>query len=190
MSVIHKVADSLAEQIYQAAPDKTNKEIVQYFFIRIFTQAVFFLFLIPLALLLHIDIAVTVIVLVSYMVLRRCWGGAHLENDIACLALSIITVLLAAWLATLIEVTITAILMFYMVSFLIVKWTDVVDSPAKRIVKLRSKFRRQGLITLTILFALNTVLFFMPKASVFCTAVLLGAGMEMVSLIIGKLTYK
>lgn len=189
MQIIDKLADKLSHQVVQASPDKVDVEIVRYFLIRVFNQLIFWVIVVPLAILFNIALLAVLAVLLSFYPLRRCWGGAHLQNDTACLFVSVVTTLLAAWIATLILINIIIVLISYSIAFLIVTWTDVVDSPAKPIVKLRAEFRRQGYITLVALMILNSLFLFwgMP---VIASALLLGTASSIISVIIGKIMYR
>ncbi len=189
MSIFDKVAGGIATKIVEASPD-TDKEVVQYFFVRVFNQAVFYSIVLFLAFLLQYKFSVLITAWISYYLMRRCWGGSHLESEIACLITTIVLTLFSTWLAMNININIIVIVLFYVVTFFIVRWTDVIDNPAKRIVKLRSKFRKQGYITLTLLFLVNTIIYFIPDMRMFSNAVLIGASLEVINLIIGKLTYK
>ncbi len=187
MSIFDKAAGDIATKIVEASPD-TDKEIVQYFFIRVFNQVVFYSIVLVLTFLLQYKFSVLFTAWISYYLMRRCWGGSHLESEIACLITTIICTLFATWLAMTIRINIFVIVLFYVATFFIVNWTDVVDSPAKRIVKLRAKFRKQGYITLTLLFLVNTIIYFIPEMGLYSNAVVIGVSLEVISLLIGKLT--
>ncbi len=189
MQIIDKVALQLSHQIVQASPNKVDAQVVRYFLIRVLTQLMFWVIIILIAILLNIGLLTVLAVLITFYPLRRCWGGAHLQNDTACLFVSIITTLLAAWIAAFMWVNIPAVLVSYLIAFLIVTCTDVVDSPDKPIVKLRSKFRRQGYITLIILLIINILTLFWGT-DIIASALLLGVASEMISVVIGKIMYQ
>lgn len=186
MSIINDVAGKLSDRIGQESNNNLDIEVVKYFYIRLFNNLIFYIIFIPLAIMLHLNLLAYLFVMGSYYALRRCWGGAHIKSDIGCLILSIITMALGTWLSERIITPWYVLIGINIMAFGIVKWTDIVDTPAKRIVKLRPRFRKQGFIALFTLLIVNICLILNPEFQVFCNAVIIGMVMELTSLIIGK----
>lgn len=186
MSIIESAAEKLAKQIKKVSPN-TNVEIVRYYYIRVINNLIFYLFCIILLTLFNLKLSSFFIILISYTLLRRCFGGAHMESDIGCLILSIITMTGATWLVNHIKASIPLIIGIYIFTFLIIRWTGLIDSPKKRIIKLRDTFIKQGYFTIVFLAIISFILYYIDQSRIMSSGVIIGVLMETISLIIGKL---
>lgn len=186
MSIIESAAEKLAKQIKKVSPN-INVEIVRYYYIRVINNLIFYLFCIILLTLFNLKLSSFFIILISYTLLRRCFGGAHMESDIGCLILSIITMTGATWIVNYIKASIPLIIGIYIFTVLIIRWTGLIDSPKKRIIKLRDTFIKQGYFTIVFLAIISIILYYIDQSRIMSSGVIIGVLMETISLIIGKL---
>ncbi|WP_341876426.1 accessory gene regulator B family protein [Defluviitalea saccharophila] len=189
MSIIDHTAEKLAYQIKKASPN-TDEQIVKYYYTRVLNHLIFYLMCIPLIILLNLKVSSFIIILISYTLLRRCFGGSHLESDIGCLILSLVTMLGGTWVSNYIKPSIALIIAIYMLTLAVIQWTGLVDSPKKRIVKLRAAFIRQGYFTIACLGMITFILYSFDKTRAMTNPVLVGIVIELVSLVIGKIRYR
>lgn len=189
VSIIDNAAKNLAKQVKKASPH-VDEQIVQYYYTRVFINLIFYLICIPLIILLHLKISSFFIVLISYMLLRRCFGGAHLKSDMGCLVLSVVTMIGGTWVSDYVKPSITFVIAVYIFTLIVVQWTGIVDSPKKRIVKLRSAFIKQGYFTIALLSLTTLILYYFDTTRTMTGPIIIGTFIELVSLIIGKIRYR
>jgi accessory gene regulator protein AgrB len=113
-----------------------------------------------------------------------------MESDIGCLVLSVITMVGGTWVSNYIKPSIALIIAIYILTLIVVKWTGIVDSPKKRIVKLRAAFTRQGYFTIAFLSLTTLVLYYFDETRTMTSAAIVGVLIELISLIIGKIRYR
>lgn len=184
-----------AARIRGASHDET--EIIKYFFVGMINIIAFFVTLTVLSMTIsiftHINVLyfllLNIIVYGSFVALRNCFGGAHLQSDLLCLIVSVATNIFGAWLAVNVAVPVYIIVAFYLVSYAVVHWTRVIDNAEKRLSpKRKDEFFKKGIMVLFVLLGLNLGLKFLSEE--ICSAMFAGAALEIVNLIIGKITYK
>ncbi|HHW66368.1 MAG: Accessory regulator [Epulopiscium sp.] len=189
MSIIDQTAERLAKQVKKASPH-VDEQIVQYYYTRAFNRLIFYVICIPLIIILRLNIFSFITVLLSYSLLRRCFGGAHLESDIGCLILSVVTMTGGTWISSYIKPSLILIIAVYIFTFIVVQWTGLIDSPKKRIVKLRAAFIRQGYFTIAFLTLITFILYYFDETRMMTGSIIVGIMIELASLIIGKIRYR
>lgn len=98
----------------------------------------------------------TFTVFIIYLLLRRNFGGAHAKTYAMCLLLSTLIPVVLGIISTKITLSIPFIAVIYIFSYATAFIKGVVDNPKKRLTQNeKSKFKKDGLITLTIILIIN-----------------------------------
>lgn len=104
-----------------------------------------------------LDIRLTALVmLITFLPIRRTFGGWHVENIYLCIMISIVVPLAAGYLATKTAFNAVFLTVVYSLAYGIALRVGVVDNKNKRLKESRkAKFKKQGLISLTIIALIN-----------------------------------
>jgi accessory gene regulator protein AgrB len=156
--------DKIATWIGKILSDYTGlNEVKQieliYFLKRIIKNLIFYIITFNIAILLNIFNPV-LILLLSYHCVRLRFGGIHLKNQTLCLIISIIAPLGLGYIASNYKFNLLFMVILYAVMILYANYIDVIDNINRPLtVDKKLKFKKQGLITMTILFVLNIIIY-------------------------------
>lgn len=186
MSWIESISKNIGDRLSEKAEySKEKKEILVYMIMRLITNIIFLLSLLCLSYIFD-TILTTFISLLAFLLLRRCFGGWHVQNSYLCLAISIIVPLITGFLATKIYLGNMSLLSIYVATYVIVLRVGVVDNKNKILKESRKeKFKEQGMITIFIILIINMLLQSFGYI-IISNAILLGLLLNSISLLLGK----
>ncbi len=197
MSLIDKFADVLTDEAVKAKNATSEEaEEIRYVTVRFLRMAIFVIALVVLSgvAALFLDVTWKVyllsigVVLFSFSLMRRCWGGSHVESDVWCIILSTAVMLFVPATSFFIRIGFWTVLIFYLLSFLTLSLTGAADSRHRPYSeRKKAMFKRQGYITLGILFVLNMWTSTIKGEQWICSAVFLGVLLSVVDIAIVKI---
>ncbi|MCG8483023.1 MAG: accessory gene regulator B family protein [Clostridia bacterium] len=134
-----------------------KEEILVYMLTRLIANSIFLTLLFAFSTFLEITLT-TFVVLVTFLPIRRTFGGWHVQNIYLCLSVSVAVLLAIGYIATLIEFNMIGLGIVYILAYGIALRIGVVDNKNKRLKESRKeKFKKQGLISLTIIVVINVL---------------------------------
>ena len=102
----------------------------------------------------------TLLFISTFIPLRRCFGGFHVTSNFLCLIISLIVPVLTSILSLHITIDFIFLIMIYIFAFYTALKIGVVDSDIKRLnFELKTKLKREGIITLLVIFTINIYLY-------------------------------
>lgn len=190
MNWIERISNSIGKKLSkQSGYDHEKEAIVIYMVTRLIHNAIWLIVLFVISSFLNISLAVFVAWL-SFVLLRRCFGGVHVDNGILCLLISIAMILLTGYLATIFDISLYNLIYLYVFNYIVVIRVGVVDNKNKILKKSRKeKFMEQGMITLCVILFLNMVLQVYGHIEI-SNAIALGTLLNSISLLLSKVKAK
>lgn len=190
MNWIDRLSNNIGKKLSkQSGYDHEKEEILIYMVTRLFQNAIWLIILFFIS--SYLDILLPVFVSwISFVLLRRCFGGVHVDSSILCLLISIVMILLTGFLATLLDISLYNLMYLYVFNYVVVIRVGVVDNKNKVLKKSRKeKFMKQGMITMCVIFLANMLL----QATGFIeisNAIILGILLNSISLLLSKVKVK
>lgn len=184
------IVDSLANKLYSVLfdsinLDKNKKQIVVYSLNLAIRYGMMYLIVIAIALPLG-TLMDTLAFMLTFMAIRYSFGGWHSKNEYVCFAISILVSILAGYIPKIIKVNVLIYAAIYILAFVIAIKVGVVDNPVKRLsAEKKIKFKRRGLVILTLLFCINMLMLIFEFRSI-SIAILTGVFIGFVNLLFGK----
>jgi accessory gene regulator protein AgrB len=131
-------------------------------------------------------VAQCTIILITFYPLRINFGGAHLENSMHCLIVSVFLPIVFAFFTYFFSVGFALLITWYIIIYVIGIKYGCVDNPVKRLSDERkARHKKIGLIFLSIIFIINIVIYLLNWQDI-SDAIFFGAVIAMGNLPLGK----
>ncbi|SHJ69194.1 accessory gene regulator B family protein [Paramaledivibacter caminithermalis] len=165
--MIHNIAVKLGKYMALISEsDREREEILIYSVEILMNYLIWIVSLFVISMLLNILIpklaafSSVVVYTVTFIFIRRYFGGYHTKNSMICLMLSIVVPMIALFVRYHIDFNIFLLLLVYMISYIIGIKIGTIDNINKRLSKEeKSYFKTNGLKAIKIIFTINIIIY-------------------------------
>ena len=167
LGIIHNTAEKLGGGLAEHVNyNKDKEEVLTYMFERMLNNIIFLSLLLIFSLVMGVWKQALLFTAI-FLPLRSKWGGWHVKSDYLCLAISVVIPIIVAFITKIIDVNYIFIILIYVFAYITAIKIGVVDNPNKRLkLERKAKFKKQGLIILTIITIVHIAIFMAGYAEI------------------------
>lgn len=193
MNLRYKIANKVSTFLaVRTNSTQDKKEEMIYGVWNSLTIIMFLIVLYIIKLLVNIIIGVNIPVFVTYIsffILRTVLGGFHLNNPTVCFVSTIILIIGASFIAYFLNITLTWLIIIYIIGVFTIHFVGVVDTENKRYSQERKvRYKKIGFVLLIILFSINITMYYFGN-NITSNAITVGVLLQVLNLLYVKMVY-